>query len=1048
MTGGQGAVSCNGISFRFFESMTAHRSVPVVSRLASAAALFAMSWAPGGPAFAELLPVRTYTTADGLPHDRVKSIRQDRRGFLWFCTTEGLSRFDGRSFVTYGVLDGLPVPSVNDILETSSGFFVATNGGGIAIFDPTTVTARFSPIHVGDGAASRVNTLARDGRGTLWAATDGGLYRLPGDVPGSASPFAAVPLLIAGHRDPSVQVLALLETEQGMLVGTRYGLVLVGAGRGARRVPLTRRGDDAVLALGRVPGGEILVGVRGGGLVRLDPATLAVTGRMTTKDGLPDSTVSAILVSRGRWVLGTDDGIAVVEGGRVRAYGVSNGLSASIVTSIGEDRDGNVWLGTPGGGAAQVDLTGSALFGEADGLGRITSGLYERQTGELCVLSSNWTVSRFDGTRFHSLRPRLPERLVPSDWRTYQGMLEDRDGMIWFATGEGIYRFGPVRQLENLRRLRPNAHLTTADGLATNEVARLFLDHQGDIWIGTFASVRDPLTRWRRKTGRLERFGSADGLPSPGTPGFFAEDRAGNVWIAYRDGVVVRYREGRFEVLSGRNGFPAAPVAAMTTDAAGRLWASTAGAGLVRIDRPWDPEPTAVVYGPSEGIRDFYLGRLLIDAKGRFLIWSSRAFLLFDPARGTVTEARAARSAFPSEPLAALSDASGTLWLGTWRGLTRVAPEAKGAEHPLHLLVSGVEVSGMPWPVPGTGTDRLDLGELPPGSNLAVSFLGLGRFGETLLFEHRMDGLDHQWSPGRSESAIHYGQLSPGRYRFRVRAAKGVQEASSEAVVSFTVRLPIWRRWWFLSGTALLLAGLGYGAATARTRKRQALDEVRSRIASDLHDDLGASLSGISILSEVAARKVREGSSPAELVGKIGEAARSVVEKLADGIWEVDPRKDDLQSLVERLRQAAQDLLEPAGAAWRIEVPPGADSLRLHPGRRRQIYLLLKEAIANAAKHSGARHVILGVAAGRGRLSFELRDDGHGFEAGSRIGGERLVGGRGLGSMRQRAAALGGTLEIDAAPGTGTVIRLDLPVRGRRRDALNPPARRWERTSS
>src|SRR5512140_3375928 len=206
--------------------MTAHRCVPVISRLASAAALLGVSLASGGPGFAELLPVRTYTTADGLSHDRVKRIRQDRLGFLWFCTTEGLSRFDGRAFVSYGVRDGLPVPSANDFLETPSGFWVATNGGGVAFFDPSAVAPRFRGIRIGEGAASRVNALAKDRSGVMWAATDGGLFRLQRPGGASDSPFdsrvEAVPLGLEGHPDPSVQALALLETERGMLAGTRY----------------------------------------------------------------------------------------------------------------------------------------------------------------------------------------------------------------------------------------------------------------------------------------------------------------------------------------------------------------------------------------------------------------------------------------------------------------------------------------------------------------------------------------------------------------------------------------------------------------------------------------------------------------------------------------------------------------------------------------------------------------------------------------------------------------------------------------------------------
>ena len=1010
--------------------MTSTRSIPAASLALLAACLLGPPAVSARRASAEILPIRTYTTADGLPHDRVKRIVQDRRGFLWFCTTGGLARFDGRRFLNYGVSEGLPVPSVNDLLETGDGFWVATNGGGLARLDPDASGPSVRVLHVGEGAGSRVNAIVKDRRGLLWVATDGGLYRVAEDVALRRNGgVEGVPLDLDGHPDGSVQVAALLETDPGMLVGTRYGLVLV-TGEGLRHVPLGGGEIHAIPALTRGPDGDVLVGLRPGGLVRLDGKTLTEVGRIHTTDGLPNGTVNAILVSKGRWILGTDDGIAVVSGGKVRAYGLGNGLTDRNVGTLAEDREGNVWLGTPGwGGAAMVDLSGSALFGEGDGLGRMVTELLERTPGEIVAFSSDWTVSRLEGDRFRSVRPRLPKHLEAHDWRAFHGMLADRAGHFWFATREGIYRFGPAARVEELAGLVPNAHLTTADGLATDEVSSLFEDSRGDVWIGTFPSVPDPLRVWRRKTGRVERFSAADSLPASGTPYRFVEGREGDVWIAYRDGELVRCRAGRFEVMSGRFGIPPVPVAAMTVDAAGRLWASAWGAGLVRIDRPADPEPTAVVYGTKEGIRDFYLGRLLSLKSGKILIGTAQQLLTFDPSRGAVTESRAARPAFLSEPLAVLEDHAEALWLGSWRGLAKLVPEKDRPAARLRVLVAGAIVSGLPWPVPGRGTGQLDLGELPAESNLAISFLGQGRPGEPVLFEHRMDGIDGRWSSGHAETVVHYGRLAAGSYRFRVRAAGGVEGGSEEAVVSFSVRPPLWRRWWFLCGTALVLAGLGYGLDVARTRRRRALEEVRSRIASDLHDDLGASLSRISILSEVAARTAREGGSPADLIGRIGETSRAVVEKLADGIWAVDPRRDDLRSLGERLRQAAGELLEPAGISWRVEVPEGADRLRLTPDRRREIYLVLKEAIANVARHSGARHATLVVTPGRGRIRFELSDDGRGL-GGADARGERLAGGRGLPNMRRRAESLGASLEIGGGPDGGTVVALEVPARG------------------
>ncbi|MBL8113579.1 MAG: hypothetical protein JNK60_11880, partial [Acidobacteria bacterium] len=346
------------------------------------------------------------------------------------------------------------------------------------------------------------------------------------------------------------------------------------------------------------------------------------------------------------------------------------------------------------------------------------------------------------------------------------------------------------------------------------------------------------------------------------------------------------------------------------------------------------------------------------------------------------------------------------------------------------IRLAAVQVSGSPRPVSGTGTTELDLGELPHSANVSFEFFGLGLAGEPLLYEHLLEGLGRGWSPGRRERTVQYDHLADGTYRFLVRAVAEGGETSPVARVSFRIRPPFYRRWWFLAGTAFLLVGAGYAVEAVRWRQRRALDDVRARLAKDLHDDLGASLSRLSILSEVAARRERDGASSRDIIETIGEVSRSVVERLADGIWAVDPRRDDLGSLGERLRLQAAEVLDPLGVSWRIEIPPGAAEVPLHPERRRHVYLLFKEALTNAARHSAARHLVLGVSVVEGDLSFTLHDDGRGFDTGLTSGERRLVGGNGLANMKTRAEALGGKLLVTSAPGKGTRITLKIPLTG------------------
>lgn len=997
-------------------------------RLAATLALLAPPVA--FPAHGELLPVRTYTTLDGLAHNRVKMIREDGLGFLWFCTTEGLSRFDGREFVNYGIAEGLPVPSTNDLLASGEGAWVATNGGGVAWFEPAAPSPRFRPLAVGVDGGSRVNVLHLDPSGTLWAGTDGGLFRMArGRTWRPDAAFERVPLGVPGQPEETVMVWAFLETDAGVLVGTRFGLMLVSPAGEVRRIPVAPGGADTVAALARAGDGRILAGLLRGGLAILDPKTFAVTGRMAEPDGLPGPSVTAILVTPGRVLLGSEDGLVVLEGPRVTAWGTREGLPNSRIIAIAEDGDGGIWLATPGSGVVRVSLSGNALFQESDGLGSIVSAVFLRRNGEICAASSNWTLSRPEGRGFASIRPRLPAGLDEVSWRVYHGVLEDHEGGFWLASRQGLVRFAPALRLEQLARAAPVAVYTTRDGLSSDDLSRLFEDSRGDIWIGTFGPAREPLTRYRRSSGRFERFGEADGLPALGSPYRFAEDAAGNVWISYRDGTLARFRGGRFRVVSGRNGIPIAPVGGFALDRRGRLWATTFGKGLMRFDEPDADDPGVFLYGAAEGISAFHLGELALDGDDRVVFTTSRELMRLDPATGAISEVRAARGVLSTEATGACRDREGRLWFASWNGLARLSGGPAKPVRPPAVRVSATLVSGEARPVSGLGELVLDLGELSHSATLSLDFFGLGRPGEPLLYEHLLEGFERTWSERRKDRTVHFDHLAAGSYRFLVRSVALGGESSEPAVVKFEVLPPFWRRWWFLSGLALLLTGTGYAVEAARWRRRRELDAVRTRIASDLHDDLGASLSRISILSEVASRRTREGGSPAELVEKIGEASRTVVEKLADGIWAVDPRRDDLRSLGERLRLTAAELLEPAGISWRVEVPEGAERVGMHPDQRRNVYLLLKEAMANAARHSHAQNATLVVASAHGVLDLELRDDGLGFDAGAVGTGTRLVGGRGLRNMEARARALGGTLRVESVPGRGTLVSLRLRAR-------------------
>lgn len=232
---------------------------------------------------------------------------------------------------------------------------------------------------------------------------------------------------------------------------------------------------------------------------------------------------------------------------------------------------------------------------------------------------------------------------------------------------------------------------------------------------------------------------------------------------------------------------------------------------------------------------------------------------------------------------------------------------------------------------------------------------------------------------------------------------------------------------WFLALAAAALAAAGYVAARARAARALALESVRSRIAADLHDDIGSSLSRISILSEVARRKAPDGDVGA-LLGEIAETSRGLVGAMSDAVWSIDPAADDLRQVIARMRSFATDVLDGKGISWSFDAPEEPRT-RLAPETRRELFLIFKEAVTNVARHSAATQARLSLEVGGGSVTLKVADDGRGFDTSpARDLGSSLKRGRGLLNMQVRAKRVGGSLTVVSAPGSGAWLALVLPV--------------------
>ena len=1004
---------------------------PKGSRLPPCVLLLTVILGSGPSIMGEQLPVRRYTTEDGLPSNTATCVKRDSRGFLWFCTTEGLSRFDGYSFTNYGVEQGLPDRFVTDLVEIRDGLYWAGTRHGLALFDPRPAPKKllFTPYLPGDTEpAQRVNSLFRDSGGFVWVATDQGAYRIVDTPTGWRFEHLELPGTI------STSVLSFSQDRNGylwMISGDYLSAMLcwrapAGATGCLPKGPFEK---NRVVGLFADHDNRIWVGTyKGVMLLAPNPreARNPVWRVFHKKDGLL-SEVS------GEFFQSADGRLWVSAGGMLEIIGSGKEVSFKVYGSeFGapweEDVEGNFWMAT-----ARLARHGFVNYGVADGLNTDdVRSMFEGVDGTLYAVTGvhSRVINRFDGKRFMPIAPYVPGHDSKWDWGTWgwgQLHFQDHLGERWIGTGAGLFRY-PSVQFEDLATTPPLAIYGGEKAAEKLSVFRLFEDSRGDIWISSWAA---PSTRrWNRLTGKFQSFGGKEGWSDAAIPAAYREDHAGNVWMGLWDHDLCRFRRGQFDCLRRANGFPDGTLFSIWVDHAGRLWAATTKSGLVRIDQPDADHLSFRVYTTKEGLSSNDVRAITEDRWGRIYLWTGRGVDRLKPETGEVVHYTAADGLVRtvSDNNVAFTDRHGSLWFGL-NGLSRFEPVAE-ANSPgnLSAYLQKIRVRGVPLLISELGEEQLSSVVLQPSQNSMQIEFGSLRFGlaGTIRYQYKLESSDDSWSAPTELRTVNYAVLRPGRYRFLVRAVNERGDVSaSPAQFSFQILAPVWQRAWFLAIAGSLVVLLVYAFYRYRFIRALELERIRTRIASDLHDDVGSGLTQISILSEVV-RQDKNASSLNEHLARIGDLSRELVDGMGEIVWSLNPQHDQASDLVQRMRRFASDTLLGRGISFELDAPREALDFPLRSDFRRQMYLIFKEAINNSLKHSGCTAVRAQFTFEKGIAILKFADNGCGLA--KEKDGADGTSGHGLGSMRARAKELGGTLEINSRAKEGTEILLRVPL--------------------
>jgi signal transduction histidine kinase/ligand-binding sensor domain-containing protein len=1000
-----------------------------------------------------------FTPKDGLVNNRARFMFQDSKGRLYISTYGG-SVYDGSRFTNYTTENGLATSLINDIAEMGDdSLWIMPNGSAIHCM----VHGIIRDLRTMDNFYPVTNQLLKTSDGQIYSIADEGLYHF------EKNRFVKIPIMgrTASGEEKDAGILLVQAVEyKGLLVILTDPFLGIYPGSATILVYNPRTGKSIVpknplgaYFLVKSPEGDLLVTTRYG-LRKLDPDSLSHNRVSLISPPFPyqtaDSLFSSFLYfdrSKNLWLSSGDAIQKIDREGRQHTFNTANGLPAGINNSIFQDGEDNMWFTNDQNGITMLASQEVEFYAEP-APGFLAQDLYADE--------------RSDSTWFYN----APERSLLLETREGQkvfhgtGELPEGGGQIvmgkkaYLITGDDLYALHFLPGKNEFRGVLIHRRDEDRGDPNGSTYSSALFDHGGNLVL-TSAKLGVLLS------GRLHQ------VPIRYRADQSAIDRQDRIWTVTRADELFVFRRGvpdtALQLLHCYNeGMPKIGPRSITVDGTGHVWIGTRDHGLYCLFFDGLRLLSWTRLTTKNGLSENFVNYLECDANNT--IWACTPggvdkirlekghFIINNVTRSNAIY----RSIYKIVPTR-----GGVHWALATRGIIKISPPAGRNEHYLpSVLFSRVLVGNE------AVTDFRKGLTLPYDRNAISFYVGATTFiDETQTrYTYLLEGSQGaKWSTPSDQSAINLIDLPPGKYTLRVKALFLTgRYPEQSAAYSFVITPPWWQTWWFRAVVALALIGLSLLLIRRYIRrklekqrtlleKKQAVEKERTRIATDMHDDLGAGLSRIKFLSETIGIKKQQQLPIEEEISGIRQYSHDMIDKMGEIVWALNERNDSLSDLLSYTRSYAVEYLMQAGIVCEVEGPPADLPTRFVGGEfRRNVYLTIKEALHNIVKHSQAGKVFISMEVnrtsgttgktGKGEnLIIVIRDNGIGFDK-----NHIRPFSNGLNNMEKRITGLGGNLVIGhgpitsgkpcaggvldpvpgsyAADGIGTSVRLFVPV--------------------
>jgi len=960
----------------------------------------------------EQYPFVHYTPKEGLISNMIKGIYQDSRGRLYFTSIHGLSVYDGSHFTNYTSKNGLNFDIVNYVMEMGDdSIWIVTNSPKINCL----VKGKMKTLAIKDMNLI-LNNLCKDEKGDLYATSEQGLYIFDKDH------FTKLRFTDTSGNDInfhlsyfiSVGDYLLIQRDYAMLPGQKNQMYLYNKVTGK-----TTAEQPWIYSLNQAPDKRIWVSTEKNIMV-LDRSEIQ-KGKIVLHE-LPDK--YAQLKNFGKYFAHFDDDnncwvgnqsnilIKASPDGIITSFTPKSGLSMFYINHILHDREGITWIATNNAGVDKLVHSNFSLlerpYQTTPPFGDI---FYDK-------IKDQWLI--FSGQNFNLvlIHNNKPVNYIPKSPKSYDRIAETPYG-IFATSSNNIYRL-------ILKNKMLNSEMIFSDSV-DNPFSTPTVDKYGNFVVSGKRIICAVVKGKYICKKSLNYY--AD---------YAVTDTAGNIWTATRGSDLVMFELNPndpanylVQKVSFQKELTGISPRSIVVDKNNNIWIGTRNHGIHVFYLKDGSLLKKFTITMAAGMSDDFTYHLACDADNN--IWASSPLGLdkISIKNGVpVVENLTKQNSIYQSVFKVVIDKNNTAWGTVSNGLIKVTPEKEHlTNYSPTLLVSMMKAGKDTIPL----SDRASLSFKQ--SNLTFYFAATSFLDEKqVMYSYRLHGgSNNQWSEPSNNSTVSFIDLRPGDYDLEIKATFPAGKYSEKTIhYDFSIAAPWWQTWWFRSIVSLVIVALlvlGFRSyyrrklekEMAMLEKQQAIEKERTRIATDMHDDLGAGLSRIKFLSETIGIKKQQHEPIEEDVSKIREYSHEMIDKMGEIVWALNEKNDTLSDLLSYTRSYAMEYLSQNGIECKAKIPDNIPSIFVSGEFRRNIFLTVKEALHNVVKHSQATEVALNINANH-HLTIKLKDNGIGFNKNN-----ARPFSNGLSNMELRIKEIGGKIEISNA--NGTQINLSVPLK-------------------